>query len=79
MSTDRSRKHHHPRTASFYLTFANTVRNKRVSHGWTQEKLAAHLDMRRVSIANIERNHTWPDLVTVARLCEALHINRLEF
>lgn len=79
MSSGLPRKRHHPRAKAFYENFARQVRVARFEKGLLGDQVAKMADINRSTLTNIERGHSWPDLVLVARLCDILNIKELTF
>ncbi|QIL70019.1 helix-turn-helix transcriptional regulator [Diaphorobacter sp. HDW4B] len=54
--------------------FGIAVRQLRESRGWSQEMLAAHSDLHRTYVGEVERGLVTPSLVTLHKLACALDI-----
>jgi len=50
------------------LPVINHVREKRIEKGWTQEELAAQLDVSRQSVISIERGKYIPSLALALKM-----------
>lgn len=79
MSTGLPRKRHHSRVESFHKRFASLVKTVRKDKGIPQTALAEKVGLQSTTISNIETGHSWPDLHTIALLCDELEIKELEF
>ena len=56
------------------VKFGATVREMRLSKGWTQEQLAEEAEMNELQIGHIERGASDPKLTSVLRLCRAFGV-----
>ena len=56
------------------LAMAQRLVDRRKAAGLSQEALAAQLGVSRQAVSKWESGQTVPDAVTVARLCDALHV-----
>lgn len=54
--------------------FGLAVRQLRESRGWSQETLAAHSDLHRTYVGEVERGLVTPSLITLHKLATALDI-----
>ncbi|MPN62377.1 hypothetical protein SDC9_210124 [bioreactor metagenome] len=61
-------------TQTFVHDFGLAVRQLRESRGWSQETLAAHSDLHRTYVGEVERGLVTPSLVTLHKLSTALDI-----
>ena len=52
------------------LSFGNTIKELRVKHGLSQEKLAEHLGVAPQSVSKWERNEGYPDITFLVPLAE---------
>ena len=50
-------------------------RRRRVELGWTQSQLAQRSGIDRTTISEYDGNVTWPTLVNLVRLTDALDLN----
>ena len=60
---------------NFVNDFGIAVRQSRESRGWSQEQLAAHSDLNRSYVGEIERGQVAPSLITLHKLATALEIS----
>ncbi len=58
--------------------FGLAVRQLRELRGWSQEMLAAHSDLHRTYVGEVERGLVKPSLVTLHKLASALDIKVAE-
>jgi transcriptional regulator with XRE-family HTH domain len=61
--------------ADLTSTVSRNVRAYRKSHGWTIDQLADRANLGRVTVAEVEQGKDGPDMVTLARLANALGVN----
>ncbi|MDB5969460.1 MAG: hypothetical protein JWQ90_1910 [Hydrocarboniphaga sp.] len=54
--------------------FGRAVREARMDHGWSQERLAEAADLNRSYLGEIERGQVTASLVTADKLASALHL-----
>ena len=58
--------------------FGAAIRQLRERQGWSQEILAAHADLNRSYIGELERGESLASLATIAKLAEALGLRMSE-
>jgi len=65
-------------TLLFVQDFGLAVRQQREARGWSQEQLAAHSQLNRSYVGEIERGQVAPSLVTLHKLAQALEVRATE-
>ena len=63
---------------TFVHDFGLAVRQLREARGWSQEMLAAHSDLHRTYVGEVERGLVTPSLITLHKLASALGIKASE-
>lgn len=56
------------------IAFGERIRQLRLKHGWTQERLAEEAELNSVQVSHIERGANEPKLTTIIRLARALGV-----